>query len=239
MRKLKEVLRLKLECGLKHRQIERAVGVSVGAVSKYCRLATLAGLSWPTIERLDDTEIERLLQPVVQAGEVKRRRIEPDYAQVHRELKRKGVKARQFMRDHESHLSLQRLRRNQPLTVSDLTELERMLVEAGGSPEVIKLATEQNHGLGIFIRSLVGLDRETAKQAFSQFVVGTTATASQLEFIDLIVQYLTENGTMDAARLYESPFTDISQQGPEAVFPVAKVTELVRVLDDIRERARA
>jgi type I restriction enzyme R subunit len=148
-------------------------------------------------------------------------------------------KARQFLRDHESHLSLQRLRRNQPLTISDLTELERMLVEAGGSPEVIKLATEQNHGLGIFIRSLVGLDRETAKQAFSQFVVGTTATASQLEFIDLIVQYLTENGTMDAARLYESPFTDISQQGPEAVFPVAKVTELVRVLDDIRERARA
>jgi type I restriction enzyme R subunit len=148
-------------------------------------------------------------------------------------------KARQFLRCQTSHLSLQRLRRNQPLTASDLAELERMLVEAGGTPEVIKLATEQNHGLGIFIRSLVGLDRETAKQAFSQFVVGTTATASQLEFIDLIVQYLTENGTMDAARLYESPFTDISQQGPEAVFPVAKVTELVRVLDDIRERARA
>ena len=148
-------------------------------------------------------------------------------------------KARQFLREQTSHLSLQRLRRNQPLTASDLAELERMLVEAGGSPEVIKLATEQNHGLGIFIRSLVGLDRETAKQAFSQFVVGTTATASQLEFIDLIVQYLTENGTMDAARLYESPFTDISQQGPEAVFPVAKVTELVRVLDDIRQRAVA
>jgi type I restriction enzyme R subunit len=134
---------------------------------------------------------------------------------------------------------LQRLRRNQPLTSSDLKELERMLVQAGGSPEVIKLATDQSHGLGIFIRSLVGLDRETAKQAFSQFVVGTTATASQLEFIDLIVQYLTENGTMDAARLYESPFTDISQQGPEAVFPAAKVTELVQVLDGIRERARA
>lgn len=149
------------------------------------------------------------------------------------------LKARQFLKEHESHLSLQRLRRNQALTTSDLQELERMLVEAGGSPEVIKLATEQNHGLGIFIRSLVGLDRDTAKEAFSRFVVGTTATANQLEFIDLIVQYLTENGTMDAARLYESPFTDISQQGPEAVFPAAKVTELVQVLDDIRERARA
>lgn len=110
--------------------------------------------------------------------------------------------ARQFLREHESHLSLQRLRRNQPLTPSDLEELSKMLVQAGGSVEIIQQATEQSHGLGIFIRSLVGLDRETAKQAFSQFVVGTTATASQLEFIDLIVQYLTENGVMDAARLY-------------------------------------
>lgn len=146
-------------------------------------------------------------------------------------------KARQFLREHESHLSLQRLRRNQPLTPSDLIELERMLVEAGGSTEVIEQAKTQSHGLGIFIRSLVGLDRETAKQAFSQFVVGTTATASQIEFIDLIVQHLTENGVMDAARLYESPFTDISQQGPEALFLPARVTEMVRVLEEIRERA--
>ncbi len=68
-------------------------------------------------------------------------------------------------------------------------------------------------------------------------MTGTTATASQLEFIDLIVQYLTENGVMDAGRLYESPFTDISQQGPEALFLPARVTEMVRVLDEIRERA--
>jgi type I restriction enzyme R subunit len=148
-------------------------------------------------------------------------------------------KARQFLKAHESHLSLQRLRRNQPLTPSDLEELAKMLVQAGGTVEVIQQATEQSNGLGIFIRSLVGLDRETAKQAFSQFVVGTTATSSQLEFIDLIVQYLTENGVMDAARLYESPFTDISQQGPEALFPPTRVTEMVRVLTEIRQMACA
>jgi type I restriction enzyme R subunit len=89
---------------------------------------------------------------------------------------------------------------------------------------------------GISSPSLVGLDRKTAKQAFSQFVVGSTTTANQLEFI---VQHLTENGVMDAARLYESPFTDISQQGPEALFLPARVTEIVRVLDQIRERAAA
>ena len=86
---------------------------------------------------------------------------------------------------------------------------------------------------------MVGLDRETATQAFSQFVTDTTATASQIEFVNLIVQYLTENGVMEPARLYESPFTDINEKGPEAVFPVARVTEMVRVLEEIRERAVA
>jgi transposase len=90
MRKLKEILRLKFDCGLKHRQIERAVGVSIGAVSKYCGLAERVGLSWPVLEGLDDCEIERLLQPAAHAV-APALRIEPDYAQVHRELKRKGV----------------------------------------------------------------------------------------------------------------------------------------------------
>jgi len=53
------------------------------------------------------------------------------------------------------------------------------------------------------------------------------------------VQYLTENGVMDAAWLYESPFTDISQQGPEALFTAVRVTEMIQVLDEIRERAVA
>ncbi|MFZ2170398.1 MAG: type I restriction-modification enzyme R subunit C-terminal domain-containing protein, partial [Methylococcaceae bacterium] len=148
-------------------------------------------------------------------------------------------KARQFLKAHASHVSLQRLRRNQPLTPLDLTELERMLIEAGGSPELISQAKEQGHGLGIFIRSLVGLNREAATQAFSEFISGTTATPNQIEFIDLVVQYLTENGVMEPDSLYESPFTDINPLGPEGVFPSAKVDQMVQVLMEIRQRAVA
>jgi transposase len=90
MRKLKELLRLKLECGLKHRQIERSIGVSVGAVSKYCALAQAAGLTWAGIAELSDNEIEQLLQPSA-ARAPAAARIEPDYAHIHQELKRKGV----------------------------------------------------------------------------------------------------------------------------------------------------
>jgi type I restriction enzyme R subunit len=147
--------------------------------------------------------------------------------------------ARAFLKAHESHLSLQRLRRNQPLTATDLAELEKMLIDAGGSPELINEAKEKSHGLGIFIRSLVGLDHETAMQAFSEFISGTTATPNQIEFINLIVQELTQNGVMEPDRLFQSPFTDMNAQGPLGVFPQPKVTQIVEVLNTIRERAAA
>ncbi len=148
-------------------------------------------------------------------------------------------KARQFLKAHLGHLALQRLRRGQALTPADVVELQRMLVDAGGTPELIQKAAEDKFGLGIFIRSLVGMEREAVAQAFSDVIAGTQATPDQIEFIELIVSELTTNGVMEAARLYESPFLDISPQGPEGLFPTAKVDRMVQVLDEIRQRAAA
>ena len=148
-------------------------------------------------------------------------------------------KAQAFLKAHASHLSLQRLRRNQPLTPTDLNELEKMLLDAGGTPSLIAEARTQCQGLGLFVRGLVGLDHEAAMQAFSAFINGTTATPPQIEFIHLVVQELTRNGVMEPERLFQSPFTDLSAQGPIGVFPPAAVTQIVGVLKQIRERAVA
>jgi type I restriction enzyme, R subunit len=148
-------------------------------------------------------------------------------------------KARQFLKAHESHLSLQRLRRNQALTATDLVALEAMLMEAGGTKPLIDEATQQCHGLGLFIRSLVGLDREAAMQAFGELLKGSTATPEQIEFIELVVQELTVNGVMEADRLFQSPFTDLHSQGPVGIFPPARLSTLVQALAQIRQRAAA
>lgn len=148
-------------------------------------------------------------------------------------------KARQFLKANESHVSLQRLRRNQALTASDIVELERMLIAAGGSKELIQKAAEQSHGLGMFIRSLVGLDREAAMQAFSDFIRGTNASPDQIEFINLVIEELTANGVMEPDRLYQTPYIDISPQGPDGLFPSARVDQLFKVLADIRRSAAA
>lgn len=148
------------------------------------------------------------------------------------------AKARAFLRAHEDHIAIHRLRTNKALTPSDLAELERMLVSNGiGDPGAIQQATEASQGLGLFVRSLVGLDRGAAKEAFADFLAGKTLNANQIHFIDMIINHLTEHGVMSAALLYESPFTDLSPYGPDGLFTSDEVDALVAVLDRVRAAA--
>lgn len=90
MRKLREVLRLKFETALSNRRIARSCGVSRTSVAEYLLRFQEAGLSWPQAAELDDATLERALYPpapVLPAAE----RTVPDWAHVHRELRRKGV----------------------------------------------------------------------------------------------------------------------------------------------------
>ena len=150
------------------------------------------------------------------------------------------AKARAFLREHQDHVAIHKLRLNKALTAMDLEELERMLAESGiGATEEIARAKAESHGLGLFVRSLVGMDREAAKEALAGFLSGKMLGANQIEFVDLIVNHLTEHGVMNATLLYESPFTDITPQGPEGLFTSAQVDELVLLLDEVHARAVA
>ncbi len=84
---------------------------------------------------------------------------------------------------------------------------------------------------------MVGLDRESAKRAFDGFLTGKNLTANQIQFVNLVIDYLTQSGWMNAAQLYESPFTDFSPKGVEGVFSPENVAQLIGILDDVRTRA--
>lgn len=131
------------------------------------------------------------------------------------------------------------MRRNEQLTPTDLTELERIFQDEGVASVEDLDRIRGEGGIGRFIRSLVGLEREAAKEALAGFMAGRTLTANQIEFINLIVDHLTERGAMDPRRLYESPFTDIDDQGVSGVFSMDDAKVLVRLLQDVGDRAAA
>jgi transposase len=90
MRKIREVLRLSWDVGLSPRQVQTSLGVSRITVRRYLERAERAGLSWPLLDGLDDAGLEAVLFPPVPPPPVGARPM-PDFAWVHRELRRKGV----------------------------------------------------------------------------------------------------------------------------------------------------
>ncbi len=150
------------------------------------------------------------------------------------------LRARDFLRAHDDHLTMQRLRRNQPLTPADLEELQRFLLSHGiGNEQAIQRAAKECNGFGLFIRSLVGLDRNAAKQTFADFLAQGTHTATQIRFINEIIDELTSRGVLDPARLYDPPFSDVAPMGPEGMFSEAEVDDICHLLDLITARAMA
>ena len=120
-----------------------------------------------------------------------------------------------------------------------MDELQAMLLAAGiGDAKHLEKATEVSHGFGAFVRSLVGLDRAAVAEAFSSLLSDTTATADQIEFIDMVIEHLTEKGVMDPSLLYESPFTDVAPSGPEAVFERSNVKHLVSAIRALNDSAQ-
>ncbi|HEY0682881.1 MAG TPA: DEAD/DEAH box helicase family protein [Steroidobacter sp.] len=155
------------------------------------------------------------------------------------DLARFRAKAQAFLRAHQDHIAVHKLRMNKELTATDLSELERVLVESGIAQRAgLQRAAQEAQGLGLFVRSLVGLDRSAAKEALGTFVTDTTLSANQIEFVNLIVEHLTEHGVMEAARLYESPFTDLSPRGPDGLFSSTQLEQLIARLESIRKTAQ-
>jgi type I restriction enzyme, R subunit len=149
-------------------------------------------------------------------------------------------KVRHFLKEHEDHIVLHKLRQGKPLTPTDLSELEKVLLAAGiGDQAAFDRARETSQGFGRFIRSLVGLDRAAAQEAFAEFLSTGTASAAQIEFINMIIEHLTIRGLIDPGLLYEPPFTAIAPTGPEQVFDEEKVTKLFAKIQAINESAVA
>ena len=95
-------------------------------------------------------------------------------------------KARHFLKEHLAEGVVAKVHSGEPLTADDIEELQRVLVAAGiGDAETFAEASERTGSFGLFIRSLVGLDRVAAKQAFAKFLDDKRYSANQIRFVEI------------------------------------------------------
>lgn len=124
------------------------------------------------------------------------------------ELKNYKAKAEYYIRQHQDNIVIAKLRTNQPLTSTDVSSLEEILWKEVGTRQDY----EKEFGtkpLGEFVREIVGLDMNAAKEAFSQYLTDTNLDSRQIYFVNQIIEYIVHNGMLkDYSVLQEAPFTD-------------------------------
>ena len=124
------------------------------------------------------------------------------------DLKNYKAKAEFYVRQHQDNSAIAKLKSNQPLTEDDIEELEKILWSEVGTKEEYT-AEYGEKPLGEFVREIVGLDMNAAKEAFSEFINNANLDAKQIYFVNQIVEYIAQNGIMkDMSVLQEAPFTD-------------------------------
>ncbi|MBS4829956.1 MAG: restriction endonuclease subunit R, partial [Firmicutes bacterium] len=124
------------------------------------------------------------------------------------DLKNYKAKAEYYIRQHQDHIAIAKLKMNKPLSQTDVKALEQILWEEVGTQKDY----EQEYGkkpLGEFVRSIVGLDMNAAKEAFSAYLDESYMDSRQIYFVNQIVEYVVQNGMLtDFSVLQEAPFTD-------------------------------
>lgn len=124
------------------------------------------------------------------------------------DLKNYKAKAEYYVRQHQDHIAIAKLKKNIPLTETDIQQLEQILWSDLGT----KQDYENEFGekpLGEFIREIVGLDMNAAKEAFADYLNDANLDSRQIYFVNQIVEFIVHNGMMkDLSVLQETPFTD-------------------------------
>ncbi|WP_217602367.1 DEAD/DEAH box helicase family protein [Chitinophaga sp. GbtcB8] len=143
-----------------------------------------------------------------------------------------------IIRDNYDHITIHRIRNNQPITKSELQELERLLfsIDKGGNKEMLEKAMD-GKPLGKFVRSILGLEINAAKEAFAEFLDKGNFSAQQINFINTIIDYLSVKGTIDKQMLFDQPFTDFSDQGLSGVFDLTQGAKIISIVDGINNNA--
>jgi transposase len=189
MHRLKEILRQKLVLHRSHRQVAKAVGVSVGFVSGVVTRMAALGLGAEQIDALEETVLEeKLYRPRVASGV---RRPLPDPAQMHVELKRDGVTLQllhlEYLESHPDGYRYTRycdvyrewLARRSPTMRQTHIAGDKMFVDYSGKrPRIVDKATGEVTDVELYVAVLGASNYTYAEATFTQqvpdFVASTT-----------------------------------------------------------------
>lgn len=154
------------------------------------------------------------------------------------DLKNYKSKIEYYIRQHQKDDPvILKIKENKPLSSTDLVSLENILwKELGSKKDYYSEVGEKP--ICEFVREIVGLDMNAAKDAFSKYLDERNLNSEQIYFVNQIVEYIVRNGLMkDMSVLQQSPFTDKGSVADLFGNDIQTWMEIKSVIDNINNNA--
>lgn len=144
-----------------------------------------------------------------------------------------------YLEENKNHLTLYKLRNNIQITNDDLNELERMLLDQNNITHDQLNVVCDNRSLGIFIRSILGLERNVVSSIFAEFLEESNYNSRQIDFINAVVNSFTINGVLEPKMLYQPPFTEIDSNSVGGLFNDSDCEKIITLMKEIKTKSVA
>ncbi|KVV16029.1 DEAD/DEAH box helicase family protein [Flavobacterium sp. TAB 87] len=137
----------------------------------------------------------------------------------------------EIIRENKNNITIGRIQNGEPITEEELKSLEKLLFSNKIQKEQVEKEIGHRLDLVAFIVGLIGLSPEKVNASFADFINKYQLTAVQIQFLDTIKLFLTNNGKIDPSKLYDSPFKSYHSLGIDGVFNEEQSTNIFGILD--------
>lgn len=143
-----------------------------------------------------------------------------------------------FIRKNKSHLVIDKLYKNIPITSKELELLEQFLINESLGDKETYTKEFGELPLGKFVRSIIGLDLDVVNSLFTDYIQKENLNPQQITFIQTLINFLNVNGTLDKSLLIKPPFTENHDEGIFGLFKdEGEVRQIISLIDTINDNA--
>ena len=145
-------------------------------------------------------------------------------------------KVEKFFEGNLDNLTVYKIRHNQKLNETEKKELEGMFQRLGNNIEYDN--TYGNMSLIEVVRSIVGIDEETANEIFAKYINDSRLNSKQIEFVRTLIRYVHKNGILSIETLKGEPFSPLGSVS-EVFEDNVEVFQLIKKdIESINENAK-
>jgi len=136
----------------------------------------------------------------------------------------------------DTDIVLKKIRAGEPVTADDLDKLNSLVHTQNANVDLNTLKEffpESTASLDKILRTIIGMDKVSIEQRFTQFVqqTHTHMNAKQIRFITMLKNHLVRFGAIQVEQLYDAPFTQVHDMGLDGVFNEAQADIIAQFIE--------